>query len=48
MSWATMLNVGQSPPDFAVQDHEGKLRKLADFAGRPLVVWFYPAADTPG
>ena len=43
-----MLNVGDTAPEFAVIDHEGKQRKLADYAGKTLVVWFYPAADTPG
>lgn len=43
-----MLNVGDAAPGFSVKDHEGKLRTLADYAGKKLVVWFFPAADTPG
>jgi peroxiredoxin Q/BCP len=43
-----MVNVGDQAPDFAVTDHEGKLRKLSDYKGKTLVLWFYPAADTPG
>jgi peroxiredoxin Q/BCP len=31
-----------------VRDQEGAARKLADFRGRNLVVYFYPADDTPG
>lgn len=43
-----MLQPGDPAPDFSVPDHEGRMRKLADFAGRTLVLWFYPKADTPG
>ena len=35
-------------PDFALTDSEGQLRKLADFAGRWLVIYFYPKDNTPG
>lgn len=35
-------------PDFALKDSEGQLRKLADFAGRWLVIYFYPKDNTPG
>ena len=43
-----MLSVGTKAPDFSVKDHTGTLRKLSDFEGRSLVLWFYPKADTPG
>jgi peroxiredoxin Q/BCP len=43
-----MLNVGDRAPGFDVPDHAGKRRKLSDFAGRTVVLWFYPKADTPG
>jgi peroxiredoxin len=43
-----MLNVGDPAPDFAVSDHTGKTRKLSDYRGRTVVLWFYPKADTPG
>jgi len=43
-----MLEPGQPAPDFAVADETGKVRKLADFRGKTLVLWFYPKADTPG
>ena len=29
-------------------DHTGNERSLADFAGKRVVLWFYPKADTPG
>jgi peroxiredoxin Q/BCP len=43
-----MLNVGDTAPAFSVQDHTGATRKLSDFLGKPVVLWFYPKADTPG
>lgn len=35
-------------PDFALPDQTGTVRSLADYAGRWLVVYFYPKDDTPG
>ena len=43
-----MLKAGDTAPDFAVLDHEGKRHTLADYAGKHLVLWFYPKASTPG
>ena len=43
-----MLNVGDPAPAFTVQDHTGSTRRLSDFTGRSVVLWFYPKADTPG
>lgn len=43
-----MLQPGSEAPDFTAVDESGAERRLADFAGRPLVVWFYPKASTPG
>jgi peroxiredoxin Q/BCP len=43
-----MLEPGVPAPDFAVPDHTGKTVRLSDYRGRPLVLWFYPKADTPG
>lgn len=43
-----MLKVGDLAPDFAVLDHAGTTRRLADYRGRSVVLWFYPKADTPG
>jgi peroxiredoxin len=44
----SMLEPGSVAPDFEVQDHMGQTRRLADFRGRNVVLWFYPRADTPG
>ena len=43
-----MLQPGSKAPDFSLADDEGKTRTLGDFAGKALVLWFYPKADTPG
>jgi peroxiredoxin Q/BCP len=42
------LDSGDEAPDFALADENGVIVRLADFAGRRLVVYFYPADDTPG
>jgi len=34
-------------PAFTVQDHTGATRRLSDYAGKFVVLWFYPKADTP-
>ena len=43
-----MLEPGTPAPDFEVQDHTGQTRRLSDFRGKNVVLWFYPKADTPG
>jgi peroxiredoxin Q/BCP len=43
-----MLEEGQRAPSFALESADGKTVKLADYAGKPLVVYFYPRDDTPG
>ena len=43
-----MLEPGQEAPDFEVGDHTGRTVRLSDYAGRDVVLWFYPRADTPG
>jgi thioredoxin-dependent peroxiredoxin len=43
-----MLAVGSKAPPFKVRDHLGREVSLSDFAGRTVVLWFYPRADTPG
>jgi peroxiredoxin Q/BCP len=39
---------GERAPGFALPDAEGKPVRLADFSGRPVVLYFYPKDDTPG
>ena len=43
-----MLNVGDPAPAFSVQNHRGETVSLDGLRGRPVVLWFYPKADTPG
>jgi peroxiredoxin Q/BCP len=42
------VQVGGRAPDFTLPDANGKDVRLADFAGRPVVLYFYPKDDTPG
>ena len=42
------LNEGDQAPDFTLKRDGDSLLRLADFAGRKLVIFFYPRADTPG
>jgi thioredoxin-dependent peroxiredoxin len=39
---------GQKAPAFTLKDDQGAKVKLADFKGRPVVLYFYPRDDTPG
>lgn len=43
----TTLKPGDKAPDFSAADQNGQMRKLSDYKGKKLVVFFYPAADTP-
>jgi len=42
------LPEGSAAPDFSLQDQEGRTHRLGDYAGRWLVLYFYPKDDTPG
>ncbi|NNG96767.1 thioredoxin-dependent thiol peroxidase [Gordonia araii] len=42
------LSVGDTAPAFTLPDSTGKPVSLSDYAGRRVVVYFYPAAMTPG
>ena len=44
----TRLAVGDTAPPFPLPDADGHDVSLADFRGRKVVVYFYPAASTPG
>ena len=45
---STRLSPGDAAPDFTLPDADGKPVSLADYRGRRVVVYFYPAASTPG
>ncbi|MFP5022701.1 thioredoxin-dependent thiol peroxidase [Pseudonocardia phyllosphaerae] len=42
------LQAGDTAPDFTLDDADGKPVSLADHRGRKVIVYFYPAAGTPG
>ena len=43
-----MLAPGSLAPDFDVPAHDGSRVRLSDHAGKYVLLWFYPEADTPG
>lgn len=43
-----MLEVGTKAPDFTLLDKDGKEVSLSDFAGKRIVLYFYPRDNTPG
>jgi thioredoxin-dependent peroxiredoxin len=42
------LTVGTTAPDFTTKDTNGNTVKLSDYAGKIVVLYFYPKDDTPG
>ncbi|UGS34158.1 Peroxiredoxin Bcp [Capillimicrobium parvum] len=43
-----MIESGQPAPDFTLPDQDGEIVTLSSLRGSPVVVYFYPKADTPG
>jgi len=43
-----VVEPGRKAPAFALPDQDGKTHRLRDYAGRPLILYFYPKDDTPG
>ena len=43
-----MLSVGTKAPDFTLPDQNGELRKLSDYRGQKVILYFYPKDMTPG
>ena len=43
-----LIEPGQKAPAFALNDQHGKSHRLSDYAGRSVVLYFYPKDDTPG
>ena len=43
-----MLEVGTKAPEFTLPDKDGNAVSLADFAGKKVVLYFYPRDNTPG
>jgi len=48
MTESARLSAGDTAPQFTLTDQDGTSVSLADFAGSKIVVYFYPAAMTPG
>jgi peroxiredoxin Q/BCP len=42
------IQAGAPAPDFTLPDDNGTPRKLSDYRGKPVVLYFYPKDDTPG
>ena len=43
-----MLNAGMKAPEFTLKDKDGRDVSLSDFAGKRVVLYFYPKDSTPG
>ena len=43
-----MLEIGAKAPDFTLSDKDGNAVSLSDFAGKKVVLYFYPKDNTPG
>lgn len=43
-----MIEVGKKAPAFSLKDQDGNTHKPGDYAGRWLVLYFYPKDSTPG
>ena len=43
-----LIDPGKKAPVFSLNDQDGTAHKLADYAGKPVVLYFYPKDDTPG
>ena len=44
----TKIAQGKKAPAFTLKDQHGESRKLSDYAGQPVVLYFYPKDDTSG
>ena len=43
-----MIEAGTEAPDFQLPNQDGEPVRLSDLRGKPVVLYFYPKADTPG
>ena len=44
----SLIDVGKKAPAFRLKDQAGEAHALSDYAGKPVVLYFYPKDDTPG
>jgi peroxiredoxin Q/BCP len=43
-----LIDPGKKAPAFTLNDQHGNAHRLSDYAGQPVVLYFYPKDDTPG
>ena len=43
-----MLEIGTKAPDFELPDQNGEMHKLSDYAGKKVILYFYPKDNTAG
>jgi peroxiredoxin Q/BCP len=43
-----LIDPGKKAPAFTLKDQQGTTHTLSDYAGRPVILYFYPKDDTPG
>ena len=43
-----LISVGETAPAFSLPNQDGGTVSLSDHAGKYVLVWWYPKADTPG
>lgn len=43
-----MLETGTKAPDFTLPDQNGTMHRLSDYAGKKVILYFYPKDNTPG
>ncbi len=50
MGWRRfiMLEIGTKAPDFSLPDQNGKIHTLSEYAGKKVILYFYPKDSTPG
>jgi peroxiredoxin Q/BCP len=48
MASMPLLSAGAQAPEFSATAHDGSAVSLRQYAGKHVLLWFYPKADTPG
>jgi peroxiredoxin Q/BCP len=43
-----LVDIGKKAPAFTLKDQNGKTHRLSDYAGHPVILFFYPEDDTSG
>jgi len=43
-----ILSEGKKAPEFELKDAQGEVHRLSDYAGKTIILYFYPKDDTPG